>query len=149
MALPPGVATTTSATLAARTPVVTVIVVALTTTTLVAATPPMVTVAPAPKPVPVIVTGVPPATGPPEGATLDTVGTAPVNRPTSTGVDRTRGSSSPGRPEMFRPQHRRHQTAPALVTAHVPNKMSSVNRITPVGVRSRRRAGHHTVSVFR
>jgi hypothetical protein len=56
--------------------VVAVIVVLFTTTTLVAAVLPNFTVAPAAKFVPVIVTAVPPATGPPFGATLLTVGDA-------------------------------------------------------------------------
>jgi hypothetical protein len=51
-----------------------VICVALPTTTFVAAAPPNVTVAPAAKFVPVIVTAVPPAVGPPFGDTLVTVG---------------------------------------------------------------------------
>ena len=50
------------------------IFVALTTTTLVAAVVPKVTVAPAKKFVPVIVTGVPPAVDPVFGETLLTVG---------------------------------------------------------------------------
>jgi hypothetical protein len=54
--------------------VVAVIVVLFTTTAVVAAAPPNVTVAPAAKFVPVIVTAVPPATGPLFGATLVTVG---------------------------------------------------------------------------
>ena len=54
--------------------VVAVICVALTTTTLVAAAPPNITVAPAAKFAPVIVTAVPPAIGPPLGDTLLTVG---------------------------------------------------------------------------
>jgi hypothetical protein len=54
--------------------VVAVIDVPLTTTTLVAATPPNVTVAPAVKFVPVIVTAVPPGAGPRFGDTLLTVG---------------------------------------------------------------------------
>ena len=54
--------------------VVAVIEVLLTTVTPVAAVPPKVTVAPAAKFVPVIVTAVPPATGPPFGDTLVTVG---------------------------------------------------------------------------
>ena len=54
--------------------VVAVIVVPFTTTTLVAAVPPNVTVAPAAKFVPVIVTAVPPAVEPLLGATLLTVG---------------------------------------------------------------------------
>jgi hypothetical protein len=58
--------------------VVAVICVPLTTTTFVAAVPPNVTVAPAAKFVPVIVTGVPPAVGPALGDTLDTLGTGPV-----------------------------------------------------------------------
>jgi hypothetical protein len=53
---------------------VAVICVALTTTTLVAAVPPNVTVAPAAKFVPVIVTAVPPAVGPVFGDMLVTVG---------------------------------------------------------------------------
>jgi hypothetical protein len=56
--------------------VVAVIDAAFTTTTLVAALPPIVTVAPAPKPVPVIVTAVPPAAGPLVGAMPVTVGAA-------------------------------------------------------------------------
>jgi hypothetical protein len=60
--------------------VVAVIVVLFTTLTFVAAALPNVTVAPAPKFVPVIVTPVPPATGPLFGDTLVTVGiTAYVN----------------------------------------------------------------------
>jgi hypothetical protein len=51
-----------------------VIVVAFTTTTLLAAVPPNVTVAPAAKFVPVIVTPVPPVVGPLVGLTLLTVG---------------------------------------------------------------------------
>ena len=56
--------------------VVAVIVVLFVTTTFVAAVPPNVTVAPVAKFVPVIVTAVPPAGGPPLGATLLTVGGA-------------------------------------------------------------------------
>jgi hypothetical protein len=56
--------------------VVAVIVVLFTTTTLVAAVLPNFTVAPAAKFVPVIVTAVPPATGPLLGETLLTVGDA-------------------------------------------------------------------------
>jgi hypothetical protein len=52
-----------------------VIVVLFTTTTFVAAVPPNVTVAPAAKFVPVIVTAVPPAVDPLFGDTLVTVGT--------------------------------------------------------------------------
>jgi len=48
--------------------------VLLLTDTLVAAVPPNVTVAPAEKPVPAIVTGVPPETGPLDGDTDETVG---------------------------------------------------------------------------
>ncbi len=51
-----------------------VIEVALTTITLVAATPPIVTVAPVVKPVPVSVTAVPPAAGPTLGLIAVTVG---------------------------------------------------------------------------
>jgi hypothetical protein len=58
--------------------VVAVIDVPLTTTTFVAAVAPNVTVAPAAKFVPVIVTAVPPATAPLFGLTLLTVGTGPV-----------------------------------------------------------------------
>jgi hypothetical protein len=57
--------------------VVAVIVVLFTTVTLVAAVPPNVTVAPATKFVPVIVTDVPPAVDPLLGATLVTVGIGP------------------------------------------------------------------------
>jgi hypothetical protein len=56
--------------------VVAVIVVLLTTVTLVAAVEPKVTVAPAAKFVPVMVTAVPPATGPLLGEILVTVGDA-------------------------------------------------------------------------
>ena len=56
--------------------VVAVICVPLTTTTFVAAAPPNVTVAPAAKFVPVIVTAVPPAAGPLFGDTPLTVGIA-------------------------------------------------------------------------
>jgi hypothetical protein len=56
--------------------VVAVIVVLFVTTTLVAAVPPNVTVAPEAKFVPVIVTAVPPATGPVLGDTPVTVGGA-------------------------------------------------------------------------
>jgi hypothetical protein len=56
--------------------VVAVIDVLLTTTTLVAAVPPKVTVAPAVKLVPVMVTAVPPVVGPLFGLTLVTVGAA-------------------------------------------------------------------------
>jgi hypothetical protein len=58
--------------------VVAVIDVLLTTTTFVAAFVPNVTVAPATKFVPVIVTGVPPPVGPLFGDTLLTVGTGPL-----------------------------------------------------------------------
>ena len=54
--------------------VVAVIDVLLTTVTLVAAAPPNVTVAPVAKFVPVMVTDVPPASGPPFGLTLLTAG---------------------------------------------------------------------------
>jgi hypothetical protein len=57
--------------------VVAVIVVLLTTVTPVAGLPPMLTVAPAAKFVPVIVTAVPPVVGPDAGATLLTVGAGP------------------------------------------------------------------------
>jgi hypothetical protein len=56
--------------------VVAVICVPLTTTTLLAAAAPNVTVAPAAKFVPVIVTAVPPAAGPLFGDTLRTIGAA-------------------------------------------------------------------------
>jgi hypothetical protein len=72
---------------AACAPVVAVIVVAETRTTFVAATPPIDTVAPVVKPVPVIVTGVPPKVGPDPGAIEDTTGGGPsasyVKPPTS------------------------------------------------------------------
>ena len=57
------------------------IVVLFTTTTLVAAVPPNVTVAPAAKFVPVIVTAVPPAVGPLFGLTLLTVGSRNIGKP--------------------------------------------------------------------
>ena len=66
--------TTTFTAPAACAGVVAVIDVALTTTTPVAGVPPRLTVAPATKPVPVIVTGVPPAVGPLVGAIVLTVG---------------------------------------------------------------------------
>jgi hypothetical protein len=69
-----GFVTVTVAAPAACAGVVAVIVVAFTTVTPVAAVPPMVTVAPATKFVPVIVTLVPPAIGPLEGAIPVTVG---------------------------------------------------------------------------
>ncbi len=53
-------------------------VVGLVTLTPVAATPPIVAVAPATKPVPVITIAVPPAAGPESGATLVTVGAGPA-----------------------------------------------------------------------
>jgi hypothetical protein len=70
----PGLVTVTVTAPAAPAGVVAVIDVLLATTTLVAATPPNVTVAPLAKFVPVIVTAVPPATGPLFGDTLVTVG---------------------------------------------------------------------------
>ena len=66
--------TTTSAGPAGCAGVVALICVALTTLTPVAADPPTVAVAPAAKPVPVIVIGVPPAVGPDVGLTALTVG---------------------------------------------------------------------------
>src|SRR5258705_6785502 len=51
------------------------------TSTFVPAAPPILTVAPAAKFVPVIVTGVPPAVGPPDGAMLLTVGGAVYVKP--------------------------------------------------------------------
>ena len=71
----PGLVTDTVAAPAAFAGVVAVMLVLLTTTTFVAAVPPNVTVAPATKLVPVIVTAVPPAVEPPFGDTLLTVGT--------------------------------------------------------------------------
>ena len=61
---PPGLVTVTVTAPALPAGVVAVIEVLLTTTTLVAAVPPNVTVAPAAKFVPVMVTPVPPPTGP-------------------------------------------------------------------------------------
>ena len=66
--------TTTFTAPAACAAVVAVIDVLLTTVTLVAAVPPRLTVAPARKPVPVIVTGVPPAVVPDVGEIALTVG---------------------------------------------------------------------------
>ena len=74
---PPGLVTVTVTAPAACAGVVAVIEVLLTTTTLVAAVPPNVTVAPAAKFVPVIVTAVPPSVEPLLGLTLLTVGTGP------------------------------------------------------------------------
>ena len=70
----PGLVTVTVTAPALPAGVVAVIVVLLTTTTLVAAALPNVTVAPATKFVPVIVTAVPPAVDPLLGLTLLTVG---------------------------------------------------------------------------
>jgi hypothetical protein len=70
----PGLVTVTVTAPALPAGVVAVILVLLTTTTLVAAVPPNVTVAPAAKFVPVMVTAVPPAARPLFGATLLTVG---------------------------------------------------------------------------
>jgi len=66
--------TTTFVTPAACAGVVAVIEVPLTTFTAVAAVPPILTVAPVRNPVPVIVTGVPPAVVPDTGEIPDTVG---------------------------------------------------------------------------
>ncbi len=74
VAVPPGVVTATSTGPAACAPVTAVIDVAEATLTDVAATPPIDTVAPATKPEPVIVTGVPPAVGPELGETAVIVG---------------------------------------------------------------------------
>jgi hypothetical protein len=73
---------TVTVTVAAPAPagVAAVIVVLFTTTTLVAAVPPNFTVAPVAKFDPVIVTAVPPATGPLFGATLVTVGAPAATR---------------------------------------------------------------------
>lgn len=71
---PPGFVTVTVTAPAACAGVVAVMLVLLTTTTLVAAVPPNVTVAPAAKLVPVIVTAVPPAVDPLVGEILLTVG---------------------------------------------------------------------------
>jgi hypothetical protein len=73
---PPGFVTVTVAAPALPAGVTAVMVVLLTTTTLLAAVPPNVTVAPLAKFVPVIVTAVPPDTGPLFGDTLVTVGDA-------------------------------------------------------------------------
>jgi hypothetical protein len=75
---PPELVTVTVTAPALPAGVVAVIVVPFTTTTLVAAAPPNVTVAPLAKFVPVIVTAVPPASGPLFGLTLLTVGVGPV-----------------------------------------------------------------------
>ena len=75
---PPVFATATVTVPALPGGVVAVIVVPLTTTTLVAAAVPNVTVAPAAKLVPVIVTGVPPDTGPLLGEIPLTDGTFPA-----------------------------------------------------------------------
>ncbi len=73
--VPPAVVTSTSATPAALAGEVQVIDVAETTVMPVAAVPPNVTVAPAMKPVPVMVTLVPPVVKPVVGARPVTVGT--------------------------------------------------------------------------
>jgi hypothetical protein len=74
--VPPAVVTTTLAVPALPAGVVAVIEVALTTTRLIAAAPPMVTLVAPVKPVPVIVTDCPPASGPDVGLMADTVGAA-------------------------------------------------------------------------
>jgi hypothetical protein len=73
--VPPGVVTVTMIAPVPCAGDLQVIVVALTTTILPQATDPNLTVAPETKPLPVIVTGVPPATGPTAGLTRATVGT--------------------------------------------------------------------------
>jgi hypothetical protein len=74
----PFAVTVTTAAPALPVGVVAVIVVPFTTSTFVAAAPPIVTVAPAAKFVPVIVTAVPPEVVPVLGDTLATVGAGPV-----------------------------------------------------------------------
>ena len=73
----PGFVTVTVTAPALPAGVLAVICVPLTTTTLVAAVAPNVTVAPAAKFAPVIVTAVPPVVGPDAGVTLLTVGAGP------------------------------------------------------------------------
>lgn len=73
---PSGFVTTTSAAPAPRAGVVAVIDVALTTAMPVAATPPIDTVAPAMKPLPVIVTPSPPVVGPKAGEMAAKTGAA-------------------------------------------------------------------------
>ena len=73
--VPPGVVTRTLAAPALPTGVVAVIVVAFTTITAVAAVPPIETVVAPVKPVPVMVTDCPAASGPDDGARDPTVGT--------------------------------------------------------------------------
>ena len=73
---PPGLLTFTITAPALPAGVVAVIVVLFVTTTFLAAVPPNVTVAPAAKFIPVIVTAVPPAVDPLFGLTLVTVGGA-------------------------------------------------------------------------
>ena len=82
-----GLVTTTSWGPAVPAGVITVIDVEFTKVTPVASTPPIVTVAPVIKPVPVIVTGVPPALGPEEGEMLATVGTGKDGTPITIGMD--------------------------------------------------------------
>ena len=72
--VPPGVVTATSTVPAVPDGEVAVRVVSLVKPTPVAARPPKVTVESAVKPAPVMVTGVPPARGPSEGATAVTLG---------------------------------------------------------------------------
>ena len=74
--VPPGFVTVTFTRPAACAPVVPVIVVSLTTVKLVRATPPTVAPVAPVKLVPVRVTLVPPAMGPPVGEIPDTVGVA-------------------------------------------------------------------------
>ena len=74
--VPPGVVTKILAVPALCAGVVQVMLVLLTTVTLVAAVPPMVTLVAPVKLVPVMVTTEPPPSGPLEGETLLTVGTA-------------------------------------------------------------------------
>ena len=76
VAVPPAVVTATSFTPAAPAGVTAVIDVSLTTTTLVAATPPIFTLDPPIKFVPVIVMAVPPVVSPTFGLTDEIVGAA-------------------------------------------------------------------------
>ena len=73
--------------------VVAVIEVALTRVTLVAGDPPIVTVGPGRNPVPVIVTGVPPATGPDSGVIAVTVGAGDTRTERTATAEGTGGAS--------------------------------------------------------
>ena len=98
------------------------IVVLLTTTTLVAAAPPNVTVAPATKFVPVIVTAVPPAVDPLFGLTLLTVGGNNISEPAG------QASALP----VHRHRHRHRTGAPAGVVAVIDVLLTTTTLVAAV-----------------